>query len=193
MGSRSPQAKGRVERAWGTLQDRLVIELRLAGACDRESANRVLARYLPSFNRRFAVPPANPVPAWRPLPSGVRLERVCSLRYRRRVAGDGTVRAGATILQLPGRAGGRSRAGQRVELQLRLDGRLVVSDGERDLVTTTAPADPIQLRALENARTELGSPAPADADAVHPWRRVRPGTALYERRRRERLTGSLTR
>ena len=193
IAARSPQAKGRIERAWGTLQDRLVIELRLAGACDRDSANRVLARYLPRFNRRFAVPAADPVPAWRPLPTGTRLERICSLRYRRTVAGDGTVRAGATILQLPARANGRSRAGQRVELQLRLDGRIVVWDGERDLVTTKAPADPVQLRALEKARGGLGTPVPAGADAIHPWRRVRPGTALYARQRRARLTGSLTR
>ena len=160
---------------------------------DRESANRVLARYLPRFNRRFAVPADNPVPAWRPVPPGVRLERVCSLRYRRTVAGDGTVRAGATILQLPARANGRSRAGQRVELQLRLDGRIVVWDGERDLVTTEAPADPAQLRALDKARSELGTPVPAGGDAIHPWRRVRPGTALYERQRKARLTGSPTR
>lgn len=193
IAARSPQAKGRIERAWGTLQDRLVVELRLAGAIDREGANRVLARYLPRFNRRFAVPAANAVPAWRPLPAELRLERVCSLRYRRVVAGDGTVRAGATILQLPARSGGRSRSGQRVELQLRLDGRLVVWDGERDLVTTAAPADPVQLRALEMARGELGTPAPAGADAIHPWRRVRRGTALYERQRTARLTESLTR
>ena len=193
IAARSPQAKGRIERAWGTLQDRLVIELRLAGARDRESANRVLARYLPRFNRRFAVPAADPVPAWRPLPGGLHLERVCSLRYRRVVAGDGTVRAGATILQLPARAHGRSRSGQRVELQLRLDGRIVVWDGERDLVTTAAPADPVQLRALDTARGALGTPVPAGSNAIHPWRRVRPGTALYERQRKARLTGSLTR
>lgn len=193
IAARSPQAKGRIERAWGTLQDRLVIELRLAGACDRDSANRVLARYLPRFNRRFAVPAADPALAWRPLPTGIRLDRVCSLRYRRTVAGDGTVRAGATILQLPARPGGRSRAGQKVELQLRLDGRIVVWDGERDLVTTEAPADPVQLRALEKARGELGTPVPAGADGIHPWRRVRRGTALHEQQRRERLTGSLTR
>ena len=170
IAARSPQAKGRIERVWGTLQDRLVIELRLAGAADRDSANRVLARYLPRFNRRFAVPAANPVPAWRALPADLRLERVCSLRYRRVVAGDGTVRAGATILQLPPRPGGRSRSGQRVELQLRLDGRLVVWDGERDLVTTAAPADPVQLRALERARGAVGTAAPsaATAPAVSP-------------------------
>lgn len=193
IAARSPQAKGRIERVWGTLQDRLVIELRLAGAADRDGANRVLARFLPRFNRRFAVPAANPDPAWRALPAEVRLERVCSLRYRRTVAGDGTVRAGATILQLRARPGGRSRAGQQVEIGLRLDGRIVVWDGERDLVTTTAPADPVQLRALEHARSEVGTPVPSGAGAIHPWRRVRRGSVLYERQRAERLTGSLTR
>ncbi len=194
IAARSPQAKGRIERAWGTLQDRLVIELRLAGAADRESANRVLARYLPRFNRRFAVPADNPVPAWRPLPPELRLERVCSLRYRRVVAGDGTVRAGATILQLPARAGGRSRAGQRVELQLRLDGRLVVWDGERRPRHDRGACRPGRA---PGARDRPGATlAPRGRPArhgIHPWRRVRPGTALYERKRRERLTGSLTR
>jgi transposase len=197
IAARSPQAKGRIERAWGTLQDRLVVELRLAGACDREAANRVLARFLPRFNRRFGVPAEDPVPGWRALPAGVRLERVCALRYRRVVAGDGTVRAGATILQLPARPNGRSRAGQRVELVLRLDGRLVVWDGERDLVTTEAPADPVQLRALDGARGRVGSVVPSAATApiapTHPWRRIKPGSVLYERQQRERLTRSLTR
>ena len=103
IAARSPQAKGRVERLWGTLQDRLVIELRLAGAADRKAANVVLARFLPRFNRRFAVPAQNAEPAWRSLPEGLRVERVCSFRYRRVVARDDTIRAGATILQLPPR------------------------------------------------------------------------------------------
>jgi hypothetical protein len=59
----TPQAKGRIERVWGTLQDRLVTELRLAGANDREAANRVLRRFVPRFNRRFAVPPVDASPA----------------------------------------------------------------------------------------------------------------------------------
>ncbi len=75
----SPQAKGRVERTWGTLQDRLVTELRLAGAADLAGANEVLARFLPRFNRRFAVPPANSEPAWRAAPADLRPEHVCCL------------------------------------------------------------------------------------------------------------------
>ncbi len=66
----SPQAKGRVERLWGTLQDRLVSELRLARARTIADANAVLERYRPVHNRRFAVPPQDTTPAWRPLRRG---------------------------------------------------------------------------------------------------------------------------
>lgn len=182
--ARSPQGKGRVERLWGTLQDRLVAELRIAGVVDRDGANTFLARYLARHNRRFMVPPADPEPAWRRLPPGTRLERICCFKYRRTVARDGTVRAGATTLQLPARANGRSRAGQQVELHVRLDGRLVVWDGQRELVTTPAPLDAVQLRALAAARVEVGEMPRSAATATrvradHPWRRIRPGTKLY--------------
>jgi len=195
IAAQSPQAKGRIERAWGTCQDRLVVELRLAGASDLAGANRVLARFVARFNRQFAVPAANPEPAWRALPAELSLEAVCCLKYRRVVAHDDTVRAGATILQLPARSGSRSHAGRRVELQLRLDGRLVVWDGQRTILVQRAPADPVQLRALDHARAELGSTAPgigslAVPAATHPWRQIKPGTKLYERKQREGLSGS---
>ena len=182
--ARSPQAKGRIERLWGTLQDRLVAELRLAGVSDRDGANAFLPAYLVRHNRRFMVPAADPEPAWRRLPNGSRLDRICCFKYRRTVARDDTVRAGATTLQLPGRANGRSRAGQKVELHVRLDGRLVVWDGQRDIVTTPAPLDAVQLRALDGARVEVGEMPRSAATATtyqpdHPWRRVRPGTKLH--------------
>ena len=66
--ARSPQGKGRVERLWGTFQDRLTSELRLAGAATKEQAQDVLAGFLPRHNRRFAVPPHDPTPAWLPAP-----------------------------------------------------------------------------------------------------------------------------
>lgn len=193
IAARSPQAKGRVERLWGTLQDRLVLELRLAGAVDRETANVVLARFVRTFNRRFAVPAVNPQPAWQPRPSGPQLERICCLKYRRVVANDDTVRAGATILQLPARGRGRGYAGRRVELHLHLDGRMVVWDGLRELVTQAAPADPVQLRALEAARVDLGEPPPSYATshpgASHPWRRRTPGSRLARERLSESRSG----
>ena len=59
------QARGRVERTAGTFQDRLVTELRLAGASRSGAANRVLEQFLPRFNRRCQVPPQHPEPAFR--------------------------------------------------------------------------------------------------------------------------------
>jgi transposase len=186
VAAHSPQAKGRVERLWGTFQDRLVTELRLAAAADREAANRVLAAFLPKFNRRFTVAALDPTPAWRPAPGRAAAERICCLKYRRVVANDHTIRAGATVLQLPPRADRRSYAGARVELQLRLDGRLVVWDGQRELLSLPAPAQPAQLRTLAATRSDLGSRPPSAGyrpAANHPWRRgpiTRPPAAVTE-------------
>jgi hypothetical protein len=191
----TPQAKGRIERVWGTLQDRLVTELRMAGAADRAAANRVLRRFVSRFNRRFAVPPTDATSAWRPLPTGVRLEAVCCLKFRRVVAPDHTVRVGATILQLPATRGQRGYARRRVDVEVRLDGRVVVWDGMRELLVRDAPADPVQLRALARARLDLGHTAPTAGSVRkpprdHPWVQVRRGTKLYDQIQRKRLTGS---
>jgi hypothetical protein len=151
-----------------------------------------MARYLSRHDRRFMVPAADPEPAWRSLPEGLRLDRVCCFEYRRTVGRDGTVRAGATTLQLPAKANGRSQAGQKVELHVRLDGRMVIWDGERDILTTPAPLDAVQLRALDHARVEVGSMPKSAATATkppaadHPWRRVRPGSELHAIRRAEK-------
>lgn len=195
IAARTPQAKGRVERLWGTLQDRLVTELRLAGADDRATANEVLGRFVARFNRRFAVPPAIAEPAWRPVSRGTRLDAICCLKYRRIVANDGTVRAGATILQLPARPGGRGWARRRVELHLRLDGRLVVWDGEREILAAPAPADPVQLRALEHARVDVGTKAPSAGSVQapapnHPWRTL--GPTLRQRQQTAEVTEQTT-
>ena len=72
----SPQAKGRVERTAGTFQDRLVTELRLAGASGIGEANRVLEQFLPRFNRRLRVPQQHPEPAFRPLDPELCLEQI---------------------------------------------------------------------------------------------------------------------
>ena len=84
----SPQAKGRVERAAGTFQDRLVTELRLSGASSIGEANCTLEQFLPRYNQRFRVPPQCPESAYRPLRSDLCLEQVLCFKHRRKVARD---------------------------------------------------------------------------------------------------------
>ena len=84
-----PQAKGRIERLWGVLQDRLTSELRLAQACDFDSANRVLRRFVADYNRRFARSPREAAQAWRPAPE--HLERICCFTHQRIVSNDNVV------------------------------------------------------------------------------------------------------
>src|ERR1700690_4346934 len=90
----SPQAKGRLERAWRTCQDRLVSELRLAQACDLDSANQVLVRFCADYNQRFAVPAREAQRDFRSLPPRFDLARCLALHYQRVVAGDHTVTLG---------------------------------------------------------------------------------------------------
>jgi transposase len=79
----SPQAKGRVERANQTLQDRLVKELRLQGIADMAAGNRFLPRFLADFNQRFAVPPRDAQDAHRPLLPSEDLSRIFTLQETR--------------------------------------------------------------------------------------------------------------
>ncbi len=88
IAAQSPQAKGRAERLFGTLQDRLVSELRLAGAATLDAATAVLVPFLPEYNRRFAVPAAETGSAYRPLDPTCRPETIFCFKYQRMVAAD---------------------------------------------------------------------------------------------------------
>ena len=148
----SPQAKGRIERLWGTFQDRLVAEMRLAGASTLQEANQVLWDFLPRYNARFAVPPSQPGSAYR-LPEAVAcLQGILCFKYQRTVANDNTVKLGKHTLQLlPGPA--RSNyARARVEVQERLDGSVVVAYQGKLIATSPAPPHPATLRARKGAR-----------------------------------------
>ena len=110
----SPQAKGRVERAAGTFHDRLITELRLAGATTMEQAKAVLKQFLPRFNRRFQVPAQCLDPAFRPLPSDLHLGQVLCFKHKRRWARDNTVKFQRHTLQLLPGLRRRSYAGATV-------------------------------------------------------------------------------
>jgi transposase len=141
IAAHSPQAKGRIERFWQTLQDRLVSELRLRGISTLEAANAFLPAFLADLNPRFARAPADAAAVWRPVPRD--LAAVLSCRYTRTVARDNTVHLGPRWVQLPRR---RSYAGRRVELREALDGRLLVFIDGRCTATQPAPAADFVLR-----------------------------------------------
>jgi len=169
----SAQAKGRVERLWGTCQDRLVSELRLAGADDEASANAVLERFIPRFNAKFSVAPVVLTSAWRPPPPRRELARICAFRWWRVVGNDNTVRVEGAILQLSPTHGGRGLAGRRVEVELRLDGRLLVVDHGRTLLVMPVSPDPDRLRGI--SLTAPAGPPPAPGGAERPGYRPKPG------------------
>ena len=147
----SPQAKGRVERLWGTLQDRLVSELRLAGATTMEQANAVLQAFRPDHNRRFAISPADATPAWRAVRRGTDLARICSFHYAATVLPDNTVRLAGMVLDLPPGPRKRSYAGARIELRQFLDGSWRVYL-DADLIATKAATTTAELRTLKQRR-----------------------------------------
>ena len=161
----SPQAKGRVERANGTFQDRLVAELRLAGASTVEEANQVLAYFLPQFNQRFGVPAAQSEPAYRPIDPELDLGGVLCIKELRRVAKDNTVQYHGRTLQLFPDQERASYAGARVEVQERLDGSLLVRHQDKFLSPVDAPPLATQLRVEAPAApvtVTLPDPDPTD-------------------------------
>src|SRR5664280_2415456 len=136
----SPQAKGRIERAWRTFQDRLVSELRLAHATTLEQANAVLARFCDDYNQRFARAATDAACDFRSLPRRFDLARCLSLRYQRVVvAADHTIPFGAHSIALPPLPGHRGYAGETVELYHQLDGTLRVYRGDSLLLAQPLP------------------------------------------------------
>jgi len=165
----SPQAKGRVERLWGTLQDRLVAELRLAGATTLEAANRFLAEFLPTFNARFGVPPAQPGSAYRRPPDDFEPDRVFCFKYERLVQPDNTIHFAGRQLQLQASPERASWTRARVEVHERLDGSLAVVYRGVFIVTTPAPPDAPTLRARATTRPGAARPhVPAESHAPAP-------------------------
>jgi hypothetical protein len=213
IAAHSPQAKGRIERLWETLQDRLVAELRWHGITTVAAAEAFLPTYLVDHNRRFAQPPADAAAAWRRPPRDLADRLSC--RYTRRVAHDNTVRLGPRWGQIPRGPHGRSYAGCRVEVRECLDGRLLVNYQGRRLVTAPAPMGDFILiprraqrpRASRSASEEggrhlpLGQNGPSSPIAAltalaqhlrrparpHPWRQTF-SRRQRERRRQETLT-----
>ncbi|MDD5083137.1 MAG: ISNCY family transposase [Dehalococcoidales bacterium] len=142
----SPEAKGRIERAAGTFQDRLVSELRAAGVDNMTDANRLLWEYLPRFNKRFGVPPAEEGAAYRTIATGLDIGAILCFKHDCKVAKDNTVKYRWRTLQLLPDQDRRSYAGATAEIQLRLDGSIVAYHQGQLIPTREAPPRPGILR-----------------------------------------------
>lgn len=187
----SPQAKGRIERLWATLQDRLAAELRLHGHLDVEAATAYLPGFIRRHNQRLARTAREAASAFRPAPPD--LDRVLACRYARMVARDNTISVPGRWAQVP--PGPRRRSWHRAQVEVRelLDGRLLVLHPRHGLLTEQpAPEGAFVLesrsapRALRGRqrRDPASSPQPARPEATPKRSPARPGIGALTRIRR---------
>lgn len=177
IAAHSPQAKGRIERLWGTLQDRLVSELRLGGVTTMEQANAFLPGFLRRFDRTFAVEAREPGSAYGDRQRAATLDAILCFKHARVVSKDNTVKFDQMVFQLlpgPNRLG-YSKA--TVAIHESLDHRFSIHFDGRQL-----PSRLIPLRKLLTPKPvrHTSKPPPTNADATspqpwtpppnHPWR-----------------------
>ncbi len=159
----SPQAKGRIERLFGTFQDRLIKELRLAGASTLDEANRFLEAYLPRYNQRFTVPPAHAADLHRPKPAGGELDRILCIKMFRCLRKDFTIVHHGRLYQIHD-----TLRATHVWLEERVDGTLRITHQGRPLHFHAIAARP--RKATPVTPTSLPR-SPVIPRPDHPWRR----------------------
>jgi hypothetical protein len=161
IAARSPQAKGRIERMWQTLQDRLPAEVALRGIDTLEAFDAFLPEFLRLYRTWFARAARETVTAWRPAPR--HLDRILACRYSRVVSRDNVVSIPGQTLQLPPGSYRRSFAHTRVEVRELLDGRLLVIHQGRVLLEQPAPAGAFTLVPRGSERRARGPKPKSEA------------------------------
>jgi len=185
--ARSPQAKGRVERLFGTLQDRLTKELALRDITSISEANAFLPGFLEHFNATFRVDPADPHPAWNPSPPAQALHDALAFQFDRVVRNDHTIAFAGAVIDLPPNLP-RSLAKKTIQVRLHLDGTTSLWDGLERLadgptLTGEPSPDTKNLAKLMPLRPKPTKPPhtakpPREPTIVrpakdHPWRKFR--------------------
>lgn len=169
----SPEAKGRIERLFGTLQDRLVKEMRLRNIRDRTGANRYLkSKYLIDHNKRFSVTPRQEGDAHRPLTDELRnkLPSIFSIQSKRRVNNDYTIQFKSQWFQLAAMQNTTVYKRDTVTIEERLDGSLHIRLRDTYLAYTELPERPKRVRMKVTALTREKPRWRPPAD--HPWRKA---------------------
>ncbi len=186
IAAHSPQAKGRIERSFGTLQDRLLKEMRLAGIDTVEAANRFLKiTFLPEWNRRFTVAPRQAVDAHRRLEREHQLEQILSVRVARTVTADHTVQWHGQRWGVPREAVCAGLRGARVQIERRLDGTHWLRFRDRYLLlhlcTEPAAVSAVSLRLTAGRNPNPKTKKKYHPPPEHPWRRPWKRTFLLGR------------
>lgn len=161
----SPQAKGRVERLFGTFQDRVIKEMRIAGVNNREQGNKFLDAYLPKYNRRFRVAPAKEADLHRPFKDRKELDRILSIRNKRALRNDFTVAHNKKLYQIKDNI--RTKA---VMLEERTDGSMRIMYNGQRLKYKEIKARPVQEAKKPMLPRVWKGVKPAVA---HPWKVMR--------------------
>lgn len=169
----SPQAKGRVERLFKTLQDRLVKEMRLRGIRTVEEANEFLKQYLPVYNRRFSVRPQEPSNLHRPLPEGIHLDSILCIKTERRLRNDFTVAHNKKLYQIEDRT-----HASRVIVHDQIDGSMKIIYQGQSLRFIQINARPVK-EDPPAVRVHRRKPHPPSSD--HPWRKFTLRPYRYKR------------
>jgi len=153
--SLSPQSRGRIERLWDTLQDRLISEMRLESIASIEEANAFLSSFVPRFNARFSRQAADSQTEWLAAPRD--LEWHLCAKYRRTAGNDNTVRLGERVIDVPAGPNRATWAKAKVEVHELADGRVRIVYQGQVIAEQTAPEGFERLRPRKNnGLTEAG-------------------------------------
>lgn len=174
----SPQAKGRIERLFKTLQDRLVKEMRLRGIKSIGEANEFLKQYLPQYNRRFEVEPASRVNLHRPLAKGINLDRILCIKTQRTLKNDNTIALNGKLYQIE-----ETTKAKKVQIEQRIDGSLRISyQGEFVKYREITERPERKYKTVRKGKKSM-PPVPSEN---HPWRKSM--DQMFERQKlRKRL------
>jgi len=165
----SPQAKGRVERLFGTLQDRLLKEMRVSGISNLDDANRFLEEnFIPFWNGRFTVQPQLPQDLHRPIPQGADLMEIFADRQQRLIRPDFTIRYQNNFYQIAKKAAKASMPGSRITIARRLDGALSFYWKSAPLEVCALPGLPTSPALNPAPQRPQGHRPSKD----HPWRKT---------------------
>ena len=158
----SPQAKGRVERLFGTLQDRLVKEMRLVGIKTKDEANGFLKDYLPKYNKRFRLCAANKTDVHVRLPRHFNLDSYLCVKTKRTIRNDNTVAYNGKLYQIEKRVKTR-----KITVEERLNGSLHITSNGTSLKYREITERPKKEALAKTLKPRKRYIPPKD----HPWRR----------------------